>query len=220
MQVPTGCAVGYCRVSTADQVESGAGLEHQRQRIAQEANHRGWTLLETYVDGGLSGGSMVGRDGLAQALADVSQRRADVLIVEKLDRLSRSLLDFANLMEQSRREGWSLVALDLGLDTSTAQGEMMAAVLATFAQFERRLISQRTIAGMAVKKAQGVKMGRPQTLQDDVYARIVELQRAGLNYQKIADHLNDAGVPTSRGGSWHAGTIFKILKSRTNKIGE
>jgi Resolvase, N terminal domain len=62
----------------------------------------------------------------------------------KLDRLSRSLLDFASLMEDARREGWALVILDLGIDTTTPSGEMIANVMATFAQFERRLIGQRT----------------------------------------------------------------------------
>ena len=215
----TGCAVGYCRVSTTEQSESGAGLAHQKQRIEQEAEHRGWTLLDVHADA-LSGGSMVDRTGLELALDDVSSHRADVLIVEKLDRLSRSLLDFASLMERSRSEGWSLVALDLGLDTSTPQGEMMAAVLATFAQFERRLISQRTIDALAIKKAQGIHLGRRFSIPEDVFERISIMHSEGANYQRIADRLNHDGVPTSRGGTWHAGTIFKAIRSRTNKQGE
>lgn len=87
------------------------------------------------------------------ALEAVEGGQADALCVAKLDRLSRSLLDFAGLMERSRKRGWSLVALDLGVDTSTPSGEMMASVLATFAQFERRLIGERTRAALAEKRA-------------------------------------------------------------------
>lgn len=86
---------------------------------------------------------------------------ACTLVVSKLDRLSRSLVQFAELMERSRRKGWSLVALDLGVDTSTPAGEMMASVLASFAQYERRLIGQRTRDALAVKREQGVRLGRP-----------------------------------------------------------
>src|SRR5207248_6984277 len=76
-------------------------------------------------------------------------------LARSANRLSRSLLDFSGLVEQSRREGWQLVALDLGVDTSTPSGEMLANVLAVFAQFERRLIGQRTREALAIKRAQG-----------------------------------------------------------------
>ena len=79
-------------------------------------------------------------------------------MVAKLDRLSRSMLDFAALMNAAQKQGWALVALDLGVDTSTPYGEMMANVLATFAQFERRLISQRTKEALAQKRAAGVQL--------------------------------------------------------------
>jgi len=137
------------------------------------------------------------------------------LIVSKLDRLSRSLLDFAGLMERSRREGWALIALDLGVDTSTPQGELMASVLATFAQFERRLIGQRTKAALDELKAQGVKLGRPRTIPVDVIALAVRLRGEGETFQAIANRLNADGVPTGQGGGWHAATIYRALKART-----
>jgi DNA invertase Pin-like site-specific DNA recombinase len=124
---------GYIRVSSAEQRESGLGLEAQRQAIQAEAERRGWDLLHIYADEGLSGKSMSGRTGLQEALQAVEGGEAEALVVSKLDRLSRSLLDFASLMERARRKGWSLVALGLGVDTSTPSGEMMASVLATFA---------------------------------------------------------------------------------------
>jgi hypothetical protein len=83
-------------------------------------------------------------------------------------------------MERSRRQCCALVALDLGVDTSTPAGEMMANVLASFAQYERRLIGQRTREALAVKKTQGVKIGRPRTLPENIRERIREERTNGL----------------------------------------
>jgi DNA invertase Pin-like site-specific DNA recombinase len=76
---------------------------------------------------------------------------AKALVASKLDRLSRSMIDFTGLMATAQKQGWALVALDCAVDTTTPAGEAMANVLATFAQFERRLISQRTKDALAVK---------------------------------------------------------------------
>ena len=106
--------VAYVRVSTADQADSGAGLDAQRHAIATEIERRGWDLFDTYVDAGVSGKSLVGRTGLDAAIAAIECGDADVLIVSKLDRLSRSLLDFATLMARAQSKGWNLVALISG----------------------------------------------------------------------------------------------------------
>jgi len=103
---------------------------------------------------------MAKRPGLASALEQLDADQADTLVVSKLDRLSRSLLDFAALVERSRRNGWTLVALDLAVDTTTPSGEMLANVLAAFAQFERRLIGQRTKEGVR-REAQRRHAQRP-----------------------------------------------------------
>ena len=153
--------VGYIRVSTEEQADSGAGLEVQRAAITAEAERRGFELLAIHEDAGASGKALSGRPGLAHALAAVDQGEADALIVAKLDRLSRSLLDFSELMARSRRRGWALVALDLQVDTTTPAGEMLASILAVFAQFERRLIGQRTREALAVKRSRASNSGDP-----------------------------------------------------------
>jgi DNA invertase Pin-like site-specific DNA recombinase len=140
---------------------------------------------------------------LLQALEAVEGGKANVLVVAKLDRLSRSLLDFASLMERARRRGWSLVALDLGVDTSIPRGELMANVLATFAQFERRLIGQRTRDALAVKRAQGVRLGRPREMSEEAVKRIRELHTCGHRITDIARILNNEGIATPRNGRWH-----------------
>lgn len=201
--------VGYARVSTGEQWESGAGLAAQRDAIRNECTRRGWRLVAIYEDTA-SGKSLAGRGGLEAALTMVESKEASALVVAKLDRLSRSLQDFANLMARSHRRGWALVALDLGLDSTTAQGELMASVLAVFSQFERRLIGQRTRDALAVKRAQGVRLGRPRTISLEVRGRIRRARAQGLTYREIAAALNADQVPTAHGGKqWYPSTVAK-----------
>ena len=94
-----------------------------------------------------------------------------MLVVAKLDRISRSVQDFAWLLASARKGGWALICLDVGVDTTTPAGEMVANVMAAFAQYERRLIGQRTADGMAVKRANGSlkgPIGRPRQVPDAV----------------------------------------------------
>ncbi|MGA2932232.1 MAG: recombinase family protein, partial [Acidimicrobiales bacterium] len=96
---PTPTVVGYVRVSTDEQATSGLGLDAQRAAIDDECSRRGWELVEVYEDAGASGKTIVGRPALQEALEAVRSHRAGALVVAKLDRLSRSLLDVAALME-------------------------------------------------------------------------------------------------------------------------
>jgi DNA invertase Pin-like site-specific DNA recombinase len=203
--------VGYVRVSTEDQADSGAGLEAQRAAIQEQCRRRSWELIALHSDTA-SARTLTARPGLGKALADVDGGAAGALVVAKLDRLSRSLLDFSALMERSRRKGWALVALDLGVDTTTPSGEMMANVLAVFAQFERRLIGQRTREALAVKRDQGVRLGRPPALSRDLVMRIRRLRSRGGSLSAIAAALNRDSVPTGHGGlKWYPSTVRAVL---------
>ena len=127
---PATAVVGYVRVSTEEQGDQGAGLEAQRQAIQEACTVRGWRLVAIHQDVA-SGRSLEGRQGLATALQAVCAGEAAGLIVAKLDRLSRSVIDAAQTIERARREGWNLVALDLGVDFSTPSGEAMAHMTAS-----------------------------------------------------------------------------------------
>jgi DNA invertase Pin-like site-specific DNA recombinase len=209
--------VGYVRVSTDEQLDSGAGLEAQRRAIREECQRRGWQLAELFEDAA-SGRAIAGRSGLTAAMTALDGRCATALVVAKLDRLSRSLLDFAALMERGRKAGWALVALDLGVDTTTPAGEMMASVLAVFAQFERRLIGQRTREALAVKRSQGVRLGRPPVLTGELVAKIRRQRARGSSFATIAARLNADGVPTAHGGrAWHASTVQTLLMRRPHR---
>ena len=207
--------VGYVRVSTEEQANTDLGLEAQRAALRAECDRRGWTLVSIHEDAGLSGKAMTNRPALIAALDQCRAGRADALVVAKLDRLSRSLPDAAALLARSTEESWRLVALDLAVDTTTPQGEVMAHIMAAFAQFERRLIGQRTRDALAVKRAQGVRLGRPRVLPSAVVERIVEARAAGTTLQGIADGLNAAGVATAQGGvRWYPGTVAAVVRSR------
>ena len=124
------------------------------------------------------------------------------------------MLDFASVMATAQRQDWGLIALDCAVDTTTPAGEAMANVLATFAQFERRLISQRTKDALAVKRAQGVRLGRPRQLQRTVLDRIRLERKAGITLAAIAENLNLDQVATAQGGKrWYPSTVRAVLRS-------
>ena len=132
-------------------------------------------------------------------------------MVSKLDRLSRSVMDFASIVERSQREGWAIVALDLGVDTSTPSGELVANVMASVAQWERKVIGQRTKDALAVKRSEGVRLGRPVSLPEAIRERILADRLTGLSYRAIAEALNTEGVPTAQGGrAWYAATVRAV----------
>lgn len=208
--------VGYCRVSTDQQGDSGAGLEAQESRIRDEVARRGWKLREVYVDVA-SGKSTRKRPELAKALADLDAGRASVIVVAKLDRLSRSMLDFARLVDRAAREGWSITALDIGIDTSTTNGRMLANIIMALAQWEREMIGDRTKAALGAVKARGTRLGRPTRVTPEAVATIRVMRRSGSSYRVIADALNDSGVPTAQGGrQWHASTVRAMALRETS----
>jgi len=199
-------------VSTSEQTDSGAGLEAQRRAILAECERRGWHLVHVIEDPGYSAKDLK-RPGVQEAMRVLTAREADALVVAKLDRLSRSMIDFTAVMAKAQKEGWALVALDCAVDTTTPAGEAMAHMLATFAQFERRLISQRTREALAVRKAQGVRLGRPATLPTKVVRRIQRERAAGKTLAAIAEGLNRDAVPTAQGGrQWHPATVRYTLQ--------
>ena len=209
--------IAYVRVSTQEQADSRAGLAVQRTAIERECRRRGWTIVETIEDAGYSAKDLR-RPGIRLALAQLERKRADGLVVAKLDRLSRSMLDFAAVMQKAQTQGWALVALDCAVDTTTPAGEAMAHVLATFAQFERRLIGERTREALAAKKRAGVKLGRPRTMPASVRREIRTRRARGLTLQAIADSLNERGVPTAQkpGAKWHPSTVRAALAADPN----
>lgn len=207
--------LAYTRVSTAEQADSGAGLAAQRAAIEREAQARGWQDVEWITDAGMSAAPLedAPRPVLTDALERLAAGEADLLCVSKLDRLSRSTVDFGRMVRKAHDEGWSLSILDLGLDMTTPQGKMMGNILSVFAEFERDLIAQRTRDGMAAKKASGQRFGAPLLYPASIRVRIAALRKKGRTYAAIADAFNQEGVPTAKGGKWYPMTVWQAVKA-------
>jgi len=202
-------AIGYIRVSTQEQAQSGLGLEAQAVAIRAEATRRGWDL-EIIADEGESG-SKVDRPGLI-AKDKLARGEVQALIVAKQDRLFRNALGCLEIARDSQRQGWSLLCLDVQLDTSTPIGSFLFTQMAAVAELELNMIRKRTKDALAVKKAQGVRLGRPATMPEETRARINALRNSGVTLQGVADTLNTEGIPTARGGSkWYASTVQKAI---------
>lgn len=193
-------------------MESGLGLDWQRAKVAAECDRRGWRTLGEYADEGISAKTIENRPGLVAALDVLDQGGAASLVVAKLDRLSRSVHDFTGLVDRAQRLGWAMVVLDIGVDTSTATGEMMSNILASFAQFERKLIGERTSAALQVKKRAGIRLGRPDRSPPEVVIRVCVRRAEGATLRAIAAELNADGVPPSQGGqTWRASSVASVL---------
>jgi DNA invertase Pin-like site-specific DNA recombinase len=205
-------AISYLRVSTEEQADSGNGLEAQRAAVTSALDARGWELVEEMADEGRSGKDL-NRPALLEALRLLDGGAADVLVVAKLDRLSRSVLDFASIAKRAQRRGWAVVALDVDVDMTTPTGELVANITSSVAQWERRIIAVRTSEAMQAMKARGVRLGRPVELDQAVRSRIESEREEGRSFRRIADALNAEGVPTARGGRWHASTVRGVLVS-------
>ncbi|MEW2474695.1 recombinase family protein [Micromonospora gifhornensis] len=156
---------------------------------------RGWTVVAWKEDRAASGKSLGNRPALGEALELVESHWAATQVVAELDRLSRSLVDFAGLINRARAERWNVVALELGIDLSTPASEFLASVMASAAQWERRIIGQRIREGLAAKKTASIRLGRPITLPADVRHRIRSEANSGSSLFCIARGLNADEAP-------------------------
>ncbi len=150
-------AIGYARVSTADQADFGVSLDAQTEKIRGWSLANGYELVEVKVDRGLSGGRCDNRPALQEALKAVS--RGDSLVVYSLSRLARSTRDTLMIAEALERRGADLVSLSERIDTTSSTGKMVFRMLAVLSEFERDVISERTSMAMAHLRSTGKYTG-------------------------------------------------------------
>jgi site-specific DNA recombinase len=231
----------YTRVSTEQGLEQDFNsLDAQREAceayIKSQA-HEGWRLVrDRYDDGGFSGGSME-RPALQKLLIDVQARRIDVIVVYKVDRLTRSLADFAKLVETFDAHGVSFVSVTQSFNTTTSMGRLTLNVLLSFAQFEREVTGERIRDKIAASKKKGMWMGGVVPLGYRVEARALHIVEdhaeivrslfrrylgAGsvvrITQQLDADGVRlpvriDGGGRSTGGGLFSRGHIYKILSN-------
>jgi len=197
-------------VSSERQPERGAGRE--RQALAAACRQRGWQLLEPGDEAGL-GAQERNRPGLEQALRLLESGEANVLVAVKRERLDQALLELAALLASAQQQDWALIGLDCAGQPATAAASASASVLASFARCERGSISERTKAALALKRAQGVRLGRPPQMSEHAIERIRRERAAGKSLAAIANGLNADRIPTAQGGRrWYPATVRYTLK--------
>ena len=208
----------YIRVSTVAQADSGVGLEAQKRAIRTAATTQGVVIDGWFEDAGRSGARADNRPGLQAALADVEAGRLGGIIVAKIDRLGRSSADVMGLVERAQRRGWRIIALDVGLDSTTPAGELVAAALAMAARFEYRRISERQLEKHAELRRQGRPRGRT-SVSPEIADRIRIMRDGGATLHGIAQRLNEEGVPTARGGAaWRPSSVRSALVTREREL--
>jgi DNA invertase Pin-like site-specific DNA recombinase len=171
----------YLRVST-----DGQTTENQRLVLAEVAGHRGWAVVATYDDQGLSGaGARERRPGFDRMLKDAGRRRFDILMVAAIDRLGRSTATVSTALADLSSAGTAIYSHREGLDGTTAYGRAMLNMASVFAELEHDLIRDRVRAGLARARAEGRCLGRPR-VPDAVRARVVLLRAGGTSLRGTA----------------------------------
>ncbi len=246
---PTGTKLIRCAIYTRKSHEEGLEQEFNSldaQRESAEAyiesqRMQGWRALpDRYDDGGFSGGNME-RPGVQRLLADVDAGKVDVIVVYKIDRLSRSLLDFMKMIERFNQTGVSFVSVTQHFNTTDPTGRMFLGILITFAQYEREVIAERIRDKVAAAKRRGKYCGGPAILGYDVDREqkklLVNPEEARLvqhifrrftqlgSARAVAAELNEQGYHTKSwttkkgkhrpGSPWNTGHVYRLLGNRT-----
>ena len=237
---PVRCAI-YTRKSSEEGLEQGFNsLDAQREACAAyilSQASEGWEMLPAYYDdGGISGGTLE-RPALQQLLADVAAGQIDIIVVYKVDRLTRSLLDFAKLVEALDKAGTSFVSITQSFNTTTSMGRLTLNMLLSFAQFEREVTAERIRDKISASKAKGMWMGGvpPLGYQPDGRSLVIKEDEASLirhiyslyqklgNVRLVSDKLIDAQITVPQrmtlsgrsigGGKFSRGQLHAILKN-------
>ena len=228
-------AILYVRVSTDKQAKNGLSLEAQDAKLKAMATVRGDEIVDIVVDEESAKTGSLKREGVQRLLKMVKAGEVDAVIVCKLDRLTRSLRDLADLLEVFDKHNVALVSVAESLDTRSASGRLVLNIMTAVSQWEREAIGERTQAVMDFKKSRGERLGNTPygwtgpkkadlakgekgMLGVDAEEQIIigimkNLDRLGDSHAAIARQLNACGHKTRRGGEWRREYVARILKS-------
>ena len=220
-------AIGYVRVSTEKQADFGVSLETQAEKVRAMAVVQGAELVDIIIDAGESAKSL-NRPGMARLMSLVDAGAVDTVIIAKLDRLTRSVKDLAELLERLTRRGVALVSVAESLDTGTAAGRLVLNIMTAVSQWEREAIGERTRDAMHHKRENGERVGtvpfgyrvaadglhlEADTAEQGILSRIRELKAAGHTTRQMADELNRQGFTTRRGTAWRFQYVAEALRA-------
>ncbi len=219
--------IGYIRVSTTDQAESGLGLEDQDRKIRALAELEGGELLDVIRDEGASAKSL-DRPGVARLLELVRRGDVDAVLIAKLDRLTRSVKDLCDLVDLCRQKDIALVSAAESLNTSTAAGRMVVNMLGVIGQWEREVTAERTSAALQVKAQRGERVSRwarygwrvgadgvnlePVEDEQATIATAVELRGSGLSLRQVSAELEGRGMLSRTGKQFTAKAIGSMVE--------
>ena len=228
-------AIGYMRCSTHEQADSGLGLEVQAERIRAYCTMRNLKLVAVITDAGVSGGKpLASREGGQRLLTMIRQRKADAVVMLKLDRMFRNAGDCLTTVETWEKAGVALHVVDMGgnaIDTTSAAGRFMLVVLAGAAEMERNLTRERTRSAMAVMKSNGQRVGAvpfgfdladdgttliPNEPEHAVIGDMRTMKGSGMTLREIALALTVRRVRTKTGKSnaWTHAAVARILNRK------
>ena len=173
----------YARVSTKNKDQDP---ETQLMALREYAGHRGFEVVDEYVDEGISG-SKDRRPELDRMMSDARKRKIDAVLVARFDRFARSTRHLVLALEEFQSLGVHFISLSESIDTSTPIGKMVFTIIGAVAELERSLIRERVVMGLERARKQGKRLGRPRRVVDR--ERIVDLRRAGMSVREIASQL-------------------------------
>jgi site-specific DNA recombinase len=218
--------VAYVRVSTQDQANEGASLDAQEARIAAYCVAMGFDVSEVIRDAGESAKSLQ-RPGMAKILEGVRSGVVERVVILKLDRLTRSTRDLADLLELFAKANAALISVTENLDTASACGRLVLNVLGVVAQWEREAIGERTATALAHKRQRRTAYGVtpfgfvrvgdaliPEPKEQTALKEAAQMDRDGSSFREIAARLTERGVMPHRGKAWHASSVRAMLRSR------
>jgi DNA invertase Pin-like site-specific DNA recombinase len=197
--------IGYARIAPREREDERPSLDIQRRGLENAARAGGWELVRVEED--VRSGRTLRRPGLRAALAACRAGEADGIAVARLDRLTYSLSDLAELVREAVDGGYTIVSLQPAVDIASDGGRAVGEVLAEAASWQPRAIAT---AGRALSG----RPGRPSSTPAAVAQRIRDLRAQGMTLQAICDTLNREGVPTPRGGAeWRPTSLRSVLRA-------
>lgn len=226
----------YCRVSTVEQAEEGYSLDEQRRRCIEYCEKEGHEVFKVYEDRGISGKNISGRPGLKDLLKDSNDKKFDLVVVWKLNRVSRRLIDILNIVDTLDKNSIAFRSLTESFETETPAGKLQLNIMGAIGEFERGTIAENVKMGMIARAREG-KWSGGKVLGYDVVEipsegkkrketklvinekeamtvrRIFELYSEGYGYKATVNRVNKEGHKSKRGNAFSTASIKEILKN-------
>jgi site-specific DNA recombinase len=236
-------AVGYVRVSTAEQAKKGISIKSQKMRIHRYAEDNDLTIIEICEDLGISGSKIQNRPGLKHLIGLVDDKKAEAVVSYKLDRLFRNASEAINTLNWLKEKKAAFHSITEKIDTTTPLGKFFVGITALYAEMERDVLSERIRDNLKMKKLRGEKTGGNVPYGYDSYIKdyvkrdgkevplyalnenkqeqrrirkMKKLRNQSLSYGAISDELNRLRYKTKTGKKWTAMTVKRTISSNTS----